>query len=94
MTVDHLVLNKHKLLLSQCFQVLKRRMQLNRFMLKRETVLASKVIYQWQLYCKLQRIRSRYGEGSSPQRIVESREESKYENTLPASSINDRVPLH
>ena len=44
----------------RCFNVLHRRVQLNRFLDRRETVLSSKVLYHWNLYCKLQKIRSRY----------------------------------
>ena len=48
----------------KCFNVLKRRVQLNNFVDRLEISLLSKVIYQWQLYCKLRKIRNRYaGEG-------------------------------
>ena len=47
-------------MLTDCFNVLKSRWKITNFMSKRDSALASKVLYQWSIYCKLKKIRDRY----------------------------------
>ena len=51
-------------------------------MIRRENNLAAQVIYQWQLFCKLKKIRSRYEEDhSSPSPSKEESKEVLYEKS-------------
>ena len=69
-TVDHICKVKRLRTLQKCFDVLQRRALLSRFAYKRENLLLSKILYQWRLQGKLEKIRSRYGGDSqgSPDR--------------------------
>ena len=70
MTVDHICHAREKSLLQKCFAVLQRRVSITRYLLRRENLLVSRVLYHWRLYGKLNRIRSRY-ESSDQKKIPE-----------------------
>ena len=57
-------------MLQKCFAVLQRRVSITRYLLRRENLLVSRVLYHWRLYGKLNRIRSRY-ESSDQKKIPE-----------------------
>lgn len=46
-----------------CFHVLKRKWKIRQFRVRWDSIVAQKVLYQWSIYCKLDKIRKRYKGG-------------------------------
>jgi len=52
--------DRERAILEECYSVLKQKWRIASFIIKRDSELVSRIIYQWSIYCKLNKIRSRY----------------------------------